>query len=389
MSQNTPRFRDLSPADRLAWLAERGFVDAGRIGPLLETGGLTRGHADQLIENVVGTFSMPVGIAQDLIVNDTARLVPMVIEEPSVVAAQCHIAKLVSAAGGFTSHASDPIMIGQVQLLSVSDPERAVAAVAAAESELKERARGLHDGLEHAGGGVRGVEARIVRHPDGEVMVVAHLHVDVRDAMGANMVNTVAEVLAPRLAELAGGRVGLRILSNLSDRRLVRTTCRIPRALLPWHGFSADAVADSVVAASRFAEADPYRAATHNKGIMNGVDAVLLATGNDWRAVEAGAHAWAARDGTYRPLSRFTRDAEGALCGELEMPMAVGIVGGATVHHPLAAQLLELMGVETAGELAEIAGAVGLAQNLAALKALGTEGIQRGHMRLHKRRLSR
>ena len=240
---------------------------------------------------------MPAGVALNLIVNGRERLVPMVIEEPSVVAAQCHVAKLVARAAGFTSTTTDPVMIGQVQLLDVPDPEAATAAIEAAEPELGELTRGLHLGLDQVGGGWRGLEVRTVTHPDGEVFVVVHLHLDVRDAMGANMVNTVAELLAPRLAELSGGRAGLRILTNLADRRLVRTTCRIPRRVLPWHGFSADEVAEGVVTASRFAEADPYRAATHNKGIMNGIDALMLATGNDWRAIEAGAHAWAARDG--------------------------------------------------------------------------------------------
>ena len=381
------RFHKLTREERIQHLIEVGFIQADD-AELLATGGLGPDDADRFVENAVGIFAVPTGLAVHLVVNGRSYCVPMVIEEPSVVAAQSHACKLVAAGGGFTSEATDPIMVGQIQLLDVPDPLAAAARITAAQSDWAELARGVHPRLEERGGGLRGVETRVVSHPDGERFVVVHLLVDVRDAMGANMLNTLAERLAEPMRARVGGRIGLRILSNLADRRLVRTTCRIPHERLAWKEFSADEVARGIVDASRFAEADPYRAATHNKGIMNGVDAVLLATGNDWRAVEAAAHAFASRSGTYRPLSRFFRDEAGALCGELEIPMPVGVVGGATVLHPLARRLLAGMGIASAQELSCVLGAVGLAQNLAALKALATEGIQNGHMRLHQRRLS-
>ena len=378
-------FKEMTIRERRAWLEEAGLseVDAR----LLDVGGLSGEQPDRLIENVIGTFALPLGVGLNLLVNGRDVPVPMAIEEASVVAAQSHAARIVRDGGGFVSEAAAPVMIAQVQLLGVDDVEAARGRLQAAEEALGRAARALLPRLHARGGGWRGLELRHVEHPDdGERFVVAHLLLDVRDAMGANLCNTLAEGLADRVAELAGGRAGLRILSNLADRRLVRTRCCIPARLLAWKGFSAGDVAEGVLASSRFAEADPYRAATHNKGILNGIDALLVATGNDWRAVEAGAHAYAARSGSYRPLSRFRVRDDGALMGELEMPMPVGIVGGGTVAHPLARRLVELMGVRSARELAEVCGAVGLGQNLAALKALATEGIQRGHMALHRRR---
>lgn len=380
MDKGRHHFKDLSPSARLDWLVEHGFLESSDLGHLrLEL-------ADRLIENVIGTFGVPLGIALNLRVNQRDVLVPMVVEEPSVVAAQSHACKLVLAGGGFTAHATDPVMIGQIQLLNVPDVTAACARVEAASAELGRMADAVLPRLVERGGGWRGLETRVVTHPDGEVFMVVHLLVDVRDAMGANMVNTCAEHLSGPIQKLTGGDMGLRILSNLTDHRRAIASFEVPTAELAWKGFSGDAVADAVVDASRFAEADPYRAVTHNKGILNGVDALLVATGNDWRAVEAAAHAWAGREGVYRPLSRFWRSDSGALCGRIELPMAVGIVGGTTAAHPVAAKMLRLLDITRASQLAEIAACVGLAQNLAALKALGTEGIQQGHMRLHRRR---
>ena len=381
------RLQDLSVDQRVAWCVRTGLIDPAAGRQLLAAGGLTPARADRMLENVIGTFALPLGLAVNLVVNDREYVVPMAVEEPSIVAAQSNAAKLVAAAGGFRSRVSDPVMAAQVQLVGVADPHHAARAILAAEPELAELARAHHPRLSERGGGWRGVEARVVEHPDGEQFVVVHLLLDVRDAMGANMLNSLAEAISGPLADIAGGRAGLRILSNLADRRRVLTTCRIPVDHLGWRDFSAEEVAGGIVGASRFAEADPYRAATHNKGVLNGVDALLVATGNDWRAVEAAAHAWAARDGRYGPLSTFRRDADGALVGRLEMPMPLATVGGATGFHPLAAELLRrTLKVETASELSAVAGAVGLAQNLAALKALATEGIQRGHMRHQARR---
>ena len=385
-----PEFRYLPPGERRARLPSLGIPVSTDDLALLERGGLDDRGADQLIENAVGVFALPLGVGLNLRVNGRDYVIPMAVEEASVVAAQSHAAKLVGRGGGFESEVSDPVMIAQLQLLDVADPDLARTAIEGAEAELSRAARAVLPGIHARGGDWRGLEVRTVTHPeDGERFLVVHLLVDVRDAQGANMCNTLAESLSDRIAELACGRPGLRILSNLAVRRRVRTRCRIPLEHLPWKEFAAEDVAGAVVAASRFAEADPFRAATHNKGIMNGIDALLVATGNDWRAVEAAAHAWAARTGTYRPLSRFFRDEAGALMGELDMPMPVAIVGGAAGPHPLARRWIEWMGIRTATELAALAGAVGLSQNLAALKALGTEGIQRGHMALHRRRLER
>ena len=352
---------------------------------LVGGGGIDAEIADQLIENAIGTYGLPVGVGLNLIVNGRDHLVPMVVEEPSVVAAQSHAAKVVAGGGGFHSAATDPIMIAQVQVVDCEAPEQGARAVEAEAESLVRDADAVHPRLLERGGGCRGIEARVVRHPDGESFLVVHILVDVRDAMGANLLNTIAESLAERIASIAGGRPGLQILSNLADRRRVETTCRVPILHLNWRGFEGQDVANGVVAASRFAEADPYRAATHNKGILNGVDSLLVATGNDWRAIEAGAHAYAARDGCYRPLSRWWLE-DDYLVGALDMPMAIGTVGGLTRTHPLARRLMEIIPVTGAQQLAEVAGAVGLAQNFAALKALGTEGIQRGHMQLHSRR---
>ena len=309
----------------------------------------------------------------------------MAIEEPSVVAGASFMAKLARLGGGFTASMAAPEMIGQIQVLDVKDLIAASLNLYQHKAELLTEADSVDPLLKKFGGGARDLEVRIIEESPIGAFLVIHLIYDVRDAMGANAVNTACEKLAAHVEELTGGRVHLKILSNLADRRLARVGCTIPVAALAFDDFSGDQVRDGIIAAWAFAVADPYRAATHNKGIMNGVDAVVIATGNDWRAIEAGAHAYAARDGSYTSLSTWSKDAQGDLIGELEMPMAVGIIGGATQVHPTARAALKLMGVQTAAELAGIIVSVGLAQNLAALRALATEGIQRGHMSLHAR----
>jgi hydroxymethylglutaryl-CoA reductase len=341
-----------------------------------------------MVENAIGTHNLPLGLGLNFIVNGREVLVPMAIEEPSVVAGASFMAKLARAAGGFRTTADAPLMIGQMQLLDLDDLNAAAAAIQAAKPELLAEAAKIDPVLQKLGGGPLELQVRrITESPIGPFLVL-HLIYDVRDAMGANAVNTACERLAPRIESLTSGRVHLRILSNLADRRLARAECTIKLSELAFAEFSAESVRDGIVEAWAFAAADPYRAATHNKGIMNGVDAVVIATGNDWRAVEAGAHAYAARGGRYTSLSTWGVSPEGDLVGSLEMPMAVGIIGGATKVHPVAQVVLKLMGVKTAADLAQIILAVGLAQNLAALRALATEGIQRGHMSLHARQVA-
>jgi hydroxymethylglutaryl-CoA reductase len=382
------KFYNLTLDERLAELAARSGLTSDELAALSGECGLNREQADHMIENVAGTYALPLGIAQNFIINGREVLVPMVIEEPSVVAGASFMAKLARAGGGFTASASAPEMIGQMQILGLDDVEGARQALLAQKKRLLVAAAAIDPVLNRLGGGPRDIEVRALEQaPIGEFLVL-HLIYDVRDAMGANAVNTACEHLTPLVEEISGGKVHLRILSNLADRRLARASCTIPLESLAFGDFCAEEVRDGVIAAWAFAAADPYRAATHNKGIMNGVDAVVISTGNDWRAVEAGAHAYAARGGRYTSLSTWGRDEDGNLTGALEMPMAVGIVGGATRVHPAARAALRLMGVETARDLAEIVVSVGLAQNLAALRALATEGIQRGHMGLHARQVA-
>lgn len=341
-----------------------------------------------MIENAVGVYGLPLGIARNFHINGRDVLVPMAIEEPSVVAAASYMAKLARAGGGFRAETTPPEMIGQLQLLDLPDLDLATEKLLANKDELLELAGTVDPVLSRFGGGARDLEVRqIAESPIGPFLVL-HLIYDVRDAMGANAINTALEQLAPRVAEISGGRPHLRILSNLADRRLARAECTIPLASLGFDAYTPEMVRDGIIEAWAFAAADPYRAATHNKGIMNGVDAVLVATGNDWRAVEAGAHAYAARSGRYTSLSTWQKDDQGSLKGSIEMPMAVGIIGGATRSHPTAKAALKMMKIQTAAELAEIIVSVGLAQNLGALRALATEGIQRGHMSLHARQVA-
>lgn len=351
-------------------------------------GGLSIDIARHMIENVVGTYELPLGIGLNFVVNGKDVLVPMVIEEPSVVAGASFMAKLARAGGGFNAETTDPLMIGQLQVFQIDDLHEAARNVLEQKSELIEYVDGAKSSLKSRGGGARDLEVRVFEESPIGGFLVVHLIYDVRDAMGANAVNTVCERLAPQVEAITGGKVHLRILSNLADRRIARARCTIPVKELAFDNFSGEEVRDGIIAAYAFAAVDPYRAATHNKGIMNGVDAVVIATGNDWRAIEAGAHAYASRSGRYTSLSIWSKDASGNLIGRLEMPMAVGIVGGATKVHPAAQAALKLMGVKTAKELAEIIVSVGLAQNMAALRALATDGIQRGHMSLHARQVA-
>ncbi|MFC2054817.1 hydroxymethylglutaryl-CoA reductase, degradative [Chloroflexota bacterium] len=383
-----PGFYNFNLEERLAEVARRGDLSAEDVAILKGDTSLNLDQADHMIENVVGLFSLPLGIALNFVVNGREVLVPMAVEEPSVVAGASFMAKLVRAGGGFLADSTAPEMIAQIQVLDVPDLDSARRKVLEGKDRLLSESAQVDPLLIKLGGGPRDLEVRIIQDSPIGPFLVLHLIYDVRDAMGANAVNTAAERIAPTIEELTGGRTLLRILSNLADRRLARARCTIPLSKLAFGDYSGAEVRDGIIAAWAFAISDPYRAATHNKGIMNGVDAVVIATGNDWRAIEAGAHAYAARNGTYTSLSSWDRDESGNLIGSLEMPMAVGIVGGATKVHPTAGVALKLMGVETARQLGEIIVSVGLAQNLAALRALATEGIQRGHMNLHARQVA-
>jgi hydroxymethylglutaryl-CoA reductase len=383
-----PGFYNLSLDERLTEILRQGRLSEQELADLTGEAGLSTGQADHMIENVIGLHTLPLGIALYFVVNDRQVLVPMAIEEPSVVAGASFMAKLVRAGGGFSAKTSPPEMIGQMQILDVADLDAAEDAILDKKELLLAEAAKVDPVLQELGGGPRDIEVRkFTESPIGPFLVL-HLIYDVRDAMGANAVNTAAERLAPLVESITAGRVHLRILSNLADRRLARANCMVPLSELAFDDYSGAEVCQGVIEAWAFAAADPYRAATHNKGIMNGVDAVVIATGNDWRAIEAGAHAYAVKDGRYTSLSTWGQDDEGNLVGSLEMPLAVGIVGGATRVHPGARAALKLMGVQTATELAEIIVSVGLAQNLAALRALATEGIQRGHMSLHARQVA-
>jgi hydroxymethylglutaryl-CoA reductase len=383
-----PGFYNLSLEQRLVEIAQRSQLSPEELAALSGTSGLTSESADHMIENVIGVYSLPLGIALNFVVNGREVLVPMVVEEPSVVAGASFMARLVRAGGGFHASTTAPEMIGQIQVLNIADLPSARLSLLEIKSDILAEAAEIDPVLKRLGGGPRDLEVHIIEESPIGGFLVVHLIYDVRDAMGANAVNTAIERLAPHIERITGGKVHLRILSNLADRRLARVNCTIPLSELAFDDFSAQEVRDGVIAAWAFASVDPYRAATHNKGIMNGVDAVVIATGNDWRAIEAGAHAYAARSGHYTSLSTWGKDVDGNLIGTLEIPMAVGTVGGATRVHPTARAVLKLMGVSSAQELAQVIVSVGLAQNLAALRALATEGIQRGHMGLHARQVA-
>jgi hydroxymethylglutaryl-CoA reductase len=349
---------------------------------LKNTGALPVELADRMIENVVGAFPIPLGIAVNFLINKKDYLIPMAIEEPSVVAAASNAAKMVRQGGGFHTSSTPPVMIGQIQAVDIEDPHRARMAIYAYREDILKKANEQDPVLVSVGGGAKDLEAKIIDTPEGS-MLITELHVDCRDAMGANAVNTMAEAVAPMIERITGGRVYLRIISNLATKRLARAYATVPKEAV-----GGDKVVDGIVQAYNFAAADPYRAATHNKGVLNGVIAAVIATCNDHRAIEAGAHAFAARAGHYTPLSTWETNQKGDLVGSLEMPMAVGTIGGAVRTHPIAKIALKILGVESANELAEVITAVGLAQNLGALRALADEGIQRGHMQLHARNIA-
>ncbi|SDG90103.1 3-hydroxy-3-methylglutaryl-coenzyme A reductase [Pseudomonas flavescens] len=383
-----PDFRNLSPSQRLEQVQRLLGLSAIDTALLSAPGALPLEIADGMIENVIGTFELPYALASNFRINGREMLIPLVVEEPSVVAAASFMAKLTRPAGGFQTSSSAPLMRAQVQIIGVSDPCNARLSLLRNKDEIITLANSKDQLLNSLGGGCRDIEVHtFIDSPRGP-MLVAHLIVDVRDAMGANTVNTMAEAVAPLMEQLTGGKVRLRILSNLADLRLARAQLRIAPEHLDTANYKGTEVIEGVIDAYTFAAIDPYRAATHNKGIMNGIDPLVVATGNDWRAVEAGAHAYACRNGHYGSLTTWEKDRDGHLVGTLEMPMPLGLVGGATKTHPLAQLSLRILGVKSAQELGEIAVAVGLAQNLGALRALATEGIQRGHMALHARNIA-
>ena len=375
-------FYKLSPKERLHLVKEFANLSDEECDLLQNTGSLPLNMADRMIENVVGAFPIPLGVAVNFFVNDVDYLVPMAIEEPSVVAAASYAAKIVRDGGGFHTSSTPPIMIGQIQAVGIKDPETARQRVLEAKEAILKKANEQDPVLVAAGGGAKDLDAKVIHTTEGS-MLITELYVDCRDAMGANAVNTMAEAIAPIIEHLTGGRVYLRIISNLATKRLARAWCVIPKEAV-----GGQEIVDGIVNASAFAAADPYRAATHNKGVMNGIIAVILATGNDHRAIEAGAHAYAALKGRYTSLSTWEKTEEGDLKGSIELPMAVGLIGGAVRTHPIAKIAVKILSVKTANEFAEVLAAVGLAQNLAALRALAHEGIQRGHMSLHARNIA-
>lgn len=374
-------FYKLPMAERLRIVKAFADLTDEEAMALAGIGGVDPSIPDKMVENAIGSFQMPLGIAVNFLINDQDYLIPMAIEEPSVVAAASNAAKMARVKGGFWTSSTPPVMIGQVQLTGIKDPSRAKHIILERKQEILDLANLQDPMLIKLGGGAKDLEVRIVNTQRGPNVVV-HLLVDVKDAMGANAVNTMAEAVAPLVERIAGGRVYLRILSNLATHRLARA-----RAIWDKETIGGEEVVDSIIEAYLLADADPYRCATHNKGVMNGIDAVIVATGNDWRAIEAGAHAYAARTGSYKPLTTFEKTPEGDLTGTIELPMAVGIIGGATRVHPTARAAIKLLGVKGAQELGEIAAAVGLAQNFAALRALATVGIQKGHMSLHAKNI--
>jgi len=375
-------FYKLSVEERLQIVRQFANLTDEEESTLKKSSALPIDIADRMIENVVGVFPVPLGVAVNFLINRRDYLIPMAIEEPSVVAAASYAAKMVRDGGGFHTSTTMPIMIGQIQTVGVKDPYRARMAIYSNKEDILKKANEQDPVLVSVGGGAKDLNVKVIDTPTGSMLII-ELHVDCRDAMGANAVNTMAEAVAPIVERITGGRVYLRIVSNLATRRLARVHVTIPK-----ESVGGEEIVDGIVQAYHFAAADPYRAATHNKGILNGVIAVVLATCNDHRAIEAGAHAYAARTGRYTALSHWEKNGDGDLAGSLEMPMAVGTIGGAVQTHPIAKIVLKILGVKSANELGEVMTAVGLAQNLAALRALAHEGIQRGHMRLHARNVA-
>jgi hydroxymethylglutaryl-CoA reductase len=384
MSKNSlvSGFYKYSAEERMRFVKEFASLTDEECNLLLNSGSLPLDLADRMIENVVGAFPLPLGIAVNFLINKRDYLIPMAIEEPSVVAAASFAAKMVRDGGGFFTSSTPPIMIGQIQTVGVKDPYAAKTRVMQAKEDILKKANDQDPVLVSVGGGAKDLDAKVIHTSQGP-MVIAELYVDCRDAMGANAVNTMAEAVAPLIERITGGHVYLRIISNLATKRLARAYCTVPKEAV-----GGEVVVDGIVNAYAFAAADPYRAATHNKGILNGIIAVVVATCNDHRAIEAGAHAYAARNGHYTALSTWEKNKKGDLVGSIELPMAVGLIGGAVRTHPIAKIALKILGVKTANEFAEVLAAVGLAQNLGALRALAHEGIQRGHMSLHARNIA-
>ncbi|EAG5535109.1 hydroxymethylglutaryl-CoA reductase, degradative [Listeria monocytogenes] len=382
------KFYKKTVEERRAILAEYADLNEEEQAFLASTGALSFDKANHMIENTIGIYSLPLGLGMNMLLNDKHYVVPMVMEEPSVVAAQSAGAKLIGQNGGITGSATKRKMIGQIELISVSDIQAAKENIIANEEQLIAIANQAHPSLQKRGGGAVEIQVRTAQTANDETLLIVHLLVDTQEAMGANMVNTMVETLAPELEMLTNGTANMRILSNLVDEATATAVCRINPESLATKTQSGEWVRDRIIAAYEFADADIYRAATHNKGIMNGIDAVIMAFGNDWRAVEAASHAYAARTGSYKPMSKWSKDAEGYLVGELTLPMPVAFVGGSIGIHPIATLSKKIARVESAKELAMLVCAVGLTQNLAALKALVTEGIQRGHMSLQAKSLA-
>ncbi len=375
-------FYKLTPEERLKKVSEFASLPEEELKLIQQTGSLKIEQADRMIENVIGVMPVPLGIATNFLINGKDYLIPMAIEEPSVVAAASNAAKMARPKGGFSTSSTEPVMIGQIQAVGIPDPNGAKMAVYQAKAEILKKCNEQDPILVSFGGGAKDLDAKVIHTTKGP-MVITEIYVDCRDAMGANAVNTMAEAAAPMIERITGGRVYLRIISNLATKRLARA-----RAIIAKDAIGGEEVVDGIVGAYAFAAADPYRCATHNKGIMNGIIAVALATGNDTRALESGAHAYASRSGHYGPLTVWEKNSDGDLTGSIELPLAVGLVGGATAVHPVAKLSVKILGVKSARELSEVMAAVGLAQNLAALRALAAEGIQRGHMSLHARNLA-
>lgn len=381
-------FRNLSPKQRIDSLKRKTNLSENDLSFLSNNRHLPIDICNGMIENVIGSFKIPLGVATNFRINDKDYLIPMALEEPSVIAAASNMAKIIRRSGGFKTSSTNPIMRGQVQLLDISDTKLAKRKILEQEEKLISLANSTDKTLVKLGGGCKAVQVHTFLKTGVGPMIVVHLLVDVQDAMGANAVNSMAEKIAPSLEKITGGRAKLKILSNLADLRLARAEVKLPVAELAFSNFSGEIVAQGIIEAHALSEVDPYRAATNNKGIMNGIDPVVLATGNDWRAIEAGAHAWAARSGLYTSISSWKLGRGGHLIGNIELPLAVGLIGGATKTHPTSKACIKLLGVQSASELSEVLAAVGLAQNMGALRALATEGIQRGHMSLHARNLA-
>jgi len=381
-SSSVSGFYKLSPKERLMYVKEFAGLSDEECALLRNTGSLNLDLADRMIENVIGAIPIPLGIGVNFQINKRDYLVPMAIDEPSVVAAASFAAKMARQGEGFYTSSTPPIMIGQIQAVDIKDPYAARMQVIRAKKEILKKANDQDPMLVSVGGGAKDLDAKVIHTTQGP-MLITELHVDCRDAMGANAVNTMAEAVAPIIERVTGGRVYLRIISNLATKRLARAWCTLPQEAV-----GGEEVVDGIVNACAFAASDPYRAATHNKGILNGIIAVIVATCNDHRAIEAGAHAYAARNGCYTTISTWEKNKNGELVGSIELPMAVGLIGGAVRTHPIAKIALKILGVKTANEFAEVLAAVGLAQNLGALRALAHEGIQRGHMSLHARNIA-